>query len=209
MNEAAYNLSGQKPRVNSHYMESFKEYLEKNVNLSRQIWHDLQGISAVNKHQKKEFIVKEGETFNKEIFISQGIIRAYKTGVDGNELTTAFYQKNDFMNISSLRNQEHRSISTYQALTISAIIVVDADDFKKLINVYPELMKLAKLVKEREVERLKIRDNCIMQVSGADKYVEFRTKYPDIEEKIPHYYIASYLGISPVTLSRIRKKLKN
>jgi CRP-like cAMP-binding protein len=190
-------------------MKRFKQHLESLIKVSDKTWDDLQAISELKQLHKNDFLIFEGEKFEKEVFIINGIIRSLKTDINGNEFTTAFFHKNNFMSISSLRNKKGGSISAYQSLTKTSIIIFDAIEFRKLVNKDSELMQLAKNVKENEIKRMEIRDNCIMQISGIDKYISFKREYPFIEEQIPHYYIASYLAISPVTLSRIRKKLKN
>jgi CRP-like cAMP-binding protein len=165
-------------------------------------------ISKPSQVYKKNALVNEGNAFNKEVFIVEGVVRAYTLDEAGHERTTAFYQAYDFMNINTLRNQDGYTISTYQVILDSVVIIIEADKFRNLLDKYPVLMKLASLIKNHEVDRLKNRDDCLLQVAGIEKYLKFKEHYPGIEDKIPHYYIASYLGISPVSLSRARKKIQ-
>ena len=87
-------------------MRVFENCIKSHVDLSQQAWHDLEMISKPSQVYKKDVLVNEGRAFNKEVFIVKGVVRAYTLDKEGNERTTAFYQARDFMNISTLRNQD-------------------------------------------------------------------------------------------------------
>ncbi len=182
-------------------------HLKRKANLPGQLWSELDQIGYLIQLPKKGILVNEGEVFNQEVFIAEGVMRAYTLDEQGTERTTAFYQVGDFMSTSTLRSQAGRSISIYQAIVDTVVITMDTDHFRRLLDQHPELMALAKLVKEQEIDRLKRRDDTLLQQTSVDKVLKFRDHYPNLEQHIPHYYIASYLGITPVSLSRVRKKL--
>jgi len=178
--------------------------MEKITRLSQQCYKEIDLYLLQKSILKNEIFINQGSAVNTEMFLSDGIIRAYFVDDQGNEKSTAFYQGEAFISTSALRSKNSYSIYTYQALTDISIYTINSKIFSELINKYPELMKAAKYVKEKETERLNRRDECLMQVSALEKYRNFIEYYPKIENIIPHYYIASYLGITPVTLSRIR-----
>ena len=191
----------------SNALRLFGDYLHGMVDMPPRAWQDLKNISAVRRYSRRHFLVREGETFGQEVFILEGILRAFTLDEEGFERTTAFYQPHQFMGISTLRNQAGLSAATYQSLTDSILVYVNSDGLRSLLDTRPALVELAAFVKQQEIERLKKRDSCLMQPSGLEKYKKFRVQYPKLEDEIPHYTIASYLGITPVSLSRARKKM--
>ena len=96
--------------------------------------------------------------------------------------------------------------------------IIDDDGNEKSIAFYEEgksffsnnnfLSEIGKTIKEGEIKRQNNRDNCLLQVKGRDKYLNFIKHYPNIELHISQKHIASYLGITPISLSRIKSNLR-
>lgn len=187
-------------------MEKLRKYLWEYNQISQDCWKVLREIIECETFSKDEMAIRQGAPFNKEVFIESGIVRAYFIDEQGNDKNVAFYEDGAFMSTNALRCRDGLSVYNYQALTDVKWLEFDSDSFFDLMERYSDLFNLAKKVKELEVDRLNKRDACLMQVSAEEKYDQFLKQYPEIENRIPHYHIASYLGITPVTLSRIRKK---
>jgi hypothetical protein len=86
-------------------------------------------------------------------------------------------------------------------------LVFDSKQLKDLLSENKKLVEIGKAIKERELTRLMNRDDCLMQVKAIDKYLKFINFYPNLERQISQRYIASYLGITPVSLSRLKKSM--
>ena len=176
------------------------------MNLAQACWDDLCSIIIPGSFRKNEYLLKQGFHSYQEVFIEDGVVWAFLTDEQANEKGTGFYRENEFISTSALRSKNGCSIYTYQALTDTKVLTFSSEKFVRLLAKYPDLIKLAKHVKEREIDRLSKRDDCLIQASAFEKYLKFTEYYPELEFQIPLYYIASFLGITPVTLSRIRSK---
>jgi CRP-like cAMP-binding protein len=188
-------------------MIALKNYIENLVSLNQDEWEQIEACGETITLGKTDILINANSRFKKEVFVQKGVVRAFIVDNDGNEKTTAFFRKNEFISMNSFRSKNGLSLYTYQALNPTSLILINTDKFSILLNQLEKLKRLVKEVKGKETIRLSNRDECLLQVRAEEKYIKFRQFYPNIESDIAHHYIASYLGITPVSLSRIRKKL--
>jgi len=170
-------------------------------------WSAITTLASVINLKKDELIFRKGERSNKEVFLENGIVRAFIVDEDGNEKSTAFFQQGEFMSTQSLRTLGGVSRYSYQALCPTKLLFFDSKQLKDVLSETQKLIALGKNIKERELIRLDNRDDCLMQARAADRYMKFVTFYPRLEGQISQRYIASYLGITPVSLSRLKKTM--
>lgn len=170
-------------------------------------WASIATIGTTIHLKKDEIIFRKGEHNNKEVFLENGIVRGFILDEEGNEKSTSFFEAGEFMSTQSLRTQRGVSIYNYQALCRTTLLVFDSKQLKDLLSQNKKLSEIGKAIKERELTRLMNRDDCLMQVKAIDKYQKFMTFYPHLERQISQRYIASYLGITPVSLSRLKKSM--
>lgn len=189
-------------------MNILRAYLESLIALSPEEWAGIELCTEQRILKKGEVLVRENSVFQQEVFIEKGVIRAFLIDNEGNEKSTAFFQEMNFMSTNTWRSRKGRSIYAYQALCPSDLVLFDADGLKSILSKSNKLISLGKILKEKEIDRMNLRDECLLQVKALDKYTKFRACYPGIENSISHLHIASYLGITPVSLSRIRKKMR-
>lgn len=140
-------------------------------------------------------------------FIDTGVVRTYVVNEAGEEVTRYFFRENQF--IVDLQSYYSRKPSIYplQAIMNSRINCVKRQDWEGLTEKIPQLFILTKSLSEALLLN-KLKDNDFLNFGTAtDKYKEFIKRYPDLALYIPQQYIASYLKITPQSLSRIRKKI--
>lgn len=142
-------------------------------------------------------------------FVDTGVVRTYSVSEAGEEVTRYFFKENQF--IVDLESYYSRQPSTYplQAVVDSRINFIQRQDWEKLTETIPQLFMLTKTLSEALLLN-KLKDNDFLNFGTAtDKYKEFLRRYPDLALYIPQQYIASYLNITPQSLSRIRKKISS
>jgi CRP-like cAMP-binding protein len=177
------------------------------TSINKDEWASITNIGTTAHLKKDQIIFQKGDPNNKEVFLVNGIVRGFITDEYGNEKSTSFFEEGEFMSTHSLRTQKGISIYNYQALCRTKLLVFDSMQLKDLLSETKKLSEIGKAIKERELTRLMNRDDCLMQVKAVDKYQKFITLYPNLERQISQRYIASYLGITPVSLSRLKKSL--
>jgi CRP-like cAMP-binding protein len=149
--------------------------------------------------------LEQGKVSNEIGFIDSGVMRAYSVSETGEEATVYFFRANQFA--VDLESYYSRKPCTHplQAITNCRMHVVQRTDWERLNEAIPRLFILTKTLAEATLLN-KIKDNDFLNFGTAsDKYREFVKRYPDLVLQIPMQYIASYLKITPQSLSRIRR----
>lgn len=148
-----------------------------------------------------------GKVSNEIGFIDTGIVRTYSLNESGEEVTIYFFRENQF--IVDLESYYSRKPSAYplQAVINSRIYYIERQNWEKLTEKIPKLFILTKSLSEALLLN-KLKDNNFLNFGTAtDKYKEFIKRFPDLAFYVPQQYIASYLKITPQSLSRIRKMI--
>ncbi|MCG8326276.1 MAG: Crp/Fnr family transcriptional regulator [Chitinophagales bacterium] len=183
---------------------AFKHYTSQFGHISSQEWSQLINIATPITLKKEALITQSDERFNKEVFVEKGIIRGFIIDEAGNEKSTSFFIEGGFMSTTSLRNNNGHSLYNYQALCYSELLYFNAAEIRHFFSRNKVLTQIGKDIKEREIQRIRERDSCLLQTNAKDKYQAFISHYPNLESFISQKHIASYLGITPVSLSRIK-----
>jgi len=159
--------------------------------------------------EKGCYFLHQGDTINRFGLIMDGLFRIYCTDIKGDEKTLSFRNRGQFLAGYSPYIQNRSIWYSMQALEDAEVIVIKFEDYQKLVNrhhCWNELIKnyITELFIEKEQ-----RERSLLLEDAASRYLNFLKTYPDYESKISQYHIASYLGITPVSLSRIRSRMKN
>lgn len=156
---------------------------------------------------KNEYLEREGEDPDKIGFIITGLFRAFYLTSNGDEKTIVFREQGDIVSAySSYINNEACKFSI-QALENSTLLYITIKDLEELM----ESNNCWRIITGEYYQKIYIekeaRERDLLSNNAKENYLIFLKEYPGLIDKINHYYIASYLGISYVTLSRIRKEL--
>ncbi|RZL20364.1 MAG: Crp/Fnr family transcriptional regulator [Pedobacter sp.] len=168
--------------------------------------------SICNAHKKVsfskgEFILKKGEISKSYLCIEQGLIRAYVYDFNGNEISTGFIGKNEIaIDVVSLFHQIP-TVEYLQALTDCECYRIDFEEFQVLYHGIKGFNEWGRSWMSESLFQLKQRTIAMITDSAADRYRSLRTQHPQILQQAPLKHIASYLGITDTSLSRIRNEL--
>lgn len=158
--------------------------------------------------KKGDLFLRQGDDQSRLALIHSGVFRVYCIDESGNEKTLAFRVSGQFLAAYSPFITGQTTWYSIQALTDAEIIYFEFDDYTKLADSDPCWNTLEKnYIVELFIEK-EDRERAFLLEDATTRYIEFKKKYPDIEKTTSQYYIASYLGITPVSLSRIRAEIK-
>jgi len=190
-------------------MKELLNYLNTISPIQKETFEELQKSFRPLQLYKNEFFVREGQLAQHIGFLKKGIVRAFFLNKEGKEYNKQFFVGPTLIGAySSLLSKQTNKIAQ-QALTDCELLVADFSVLERLYDTHHDLERLGRKIAEfyfLEKEQKEIE----MALLDADKrYLIMRDRFPNIEAFIPQYHIASYLGISPTQLSRIRRKMKN
>ena len=155
---------------------------------------------------KSEYLVTEGKTCRHLYFLQQGALRGFYN-LEGKEITHWFAFENDFVTSFHSFITQQPSVENIQALEGSILWAISKDSLDELMSRHHEIEKVVRIAYENYYIRLEERFVNAHFATAAERYQNLLQRSPHFIERVPLGLIASYLGISSETLSRIRSQL--
>ena len=185
-------------------MEDLINKIKSSTTLSSKAEQYVISIAKEKLVSKGDVLIGQGQAVKNTCFVKEGCIRSYCIDKNGKEHTLQFAVKNwwisDFMAIYT----NELSTLTIECITDSNIIEFNAGKLNRIYSIFPEFEAFQRKNLERHVVSLHKRILNQLQLTASERYDLFLKQYPDIEQYTPNYHIASYLGITQQSLSRIR-----
>lgn len=174
---------------------AIKTILENHPNLTKQIFVE-----------NKTILLREGEIAKNIFFIKEGLLRAW-INHDGKEITFQFFFENEMVaSVESFRNNKPSTLSI-QAIEPTTLLVLSKKNFMQAFQSFPEVKDfLLETAFKRFSDYTKLYLS-FLKNNPEERYCDLIINQPKIIQRVPQHFIASYLGITPVSLSRIRKKI--
>ncbi|MEG0761503.1 cAMP-binding domain of CRP or a regulatory subunit of cAMP-dependent protein kinases [Chryseobacterium piscicola] len=158
----------------------------------------------VNKH---EFLLQEGDVCKNTFFVEKGLLRMYSIDKNGKEHVIQFAPENWLIGDRSSLYFNEKSSYFIEAVEDSEILFLNPDFFSNLLEEFPKSIEKNDLIIQKHVKSLQDRINSLLGETAEERYMKFTKMYPDLLMRVPQWMIASYLGITPESLSRVRKEL--
>lgn len=187
-------------------MEQLLQQLKTYYHLSTEAQQALMNCFEEVVLSKNECLVREGNVCRHLYFVQHGAIRGYYT-LDEKEITHWFGFENDFVTSFHSFITRRPAVENIQLLEGGVLWRISGDVLSRLFNEYHELERLVRIVYEKYYIRLEERYVNAQFKTAAERYQSLIKENPHILERVPLGYIASYLGISQETLSRVRSRL--
>jgi CRP-like cAMP-binding protein len=156
---------------------------------------------------KKEFLFSQGEICKTEAFVIDGSAKVFYSDEKGNDHILYFAFKDWWMGDIASFNYGERAIMSAQALEDLTVLVVNPERKEELFSQIPQMERMFRIITQRTLVVLQKRFFLAMSGSAKDRYIQLIQRHPKIEQLVPQYQIASYLGILPESLSRMKKQL--
>lgn len=155
---------------------------------------------------KNQFLLQEGKVSNDYIFLLEGFIRSYTFDTEGNDITTNFYSRNQVvLEVSSFFNRTP-SQESFQALNDCKGLIINYEQMQILFHSIPEFREFGRKVLVQHITALKQRMLSMINQTAEQRYENLMLTKPEILQNAPLKNIATYLGITDTSLSRIRKE---
>lgn len=163
-------------------------------------------ILEVKNFKKKEFLLQEGKVCNKITFVNNGCMRLFYN-VDGVENTIQFFFGDSWYTDYASFLTGKPTIENMQALEESEVVQFKKDDLYNLYDSMPVFEKVGRIFAENAYLSISQLNQMKTNEEPEVRYINLLKTRPELVQQIPQHYIASYLGVKPETLSRIRKRI--
>ena len=187
-------------------MNELLDYFRKNIPLSEEIENRLKEIIVEKKAVKGEIILSNNSLKKEHIFVASGCLRSFYTTENGKEHTIQFAIKNWWISDYITLYTDNTSIVSIESVTHSKILLIQNAEIERLYAEFPQFEVFQRKNFQNRVAALQKRILGLLTLTASEKYNQFVENYAAFEKVLPNYQIASFLGITPESLSRIRKE---
>ena len=164
-------------------------------------------FSRFKVYSKGDIIARTGDKAATAGLVISGVIRSYYVDMDGNDITQYFATEAGWCIDSGMIGFDEMQ-ANWEALEDTTVMLFDVKDMKELIYSDGQLKSIWISVLESGMRYKVYRENGFLVENATERYVAFRKRNPELSKRVPQRYIATYLGITPESLSRIRTSLK-
>jgi len=186
-------------------MGKFIEYLLQFGNLNKQQIELITNKATEMKLAKDEYFTEAGKIFNQVAFILEGILRICYYNNKGEEITKYFSDENHLL---ANPYNIHEPMTEYiQAVTDCKLLVFSRKDWDELSNTIVGWDSMVNKIFQKALMEKMDRRSSLVSEDATTRYLAFLENFPTLANRVPLSYIASYLGITPSSLSRIRKNI--
>lgn len=182
-------------------------FMEKNTSLSRDEILEIMKNMIVDTYSKGTILLRQGEVSDKCYFVLAGCIRQYTVGEDGKEVTINFFTEEQSVVIFKSYKQKIPSNYFLSCVEESKLLVGDLESEESMYTKFPELEKITRVIIEHNFGEEQDEKARFMGAVPEMRYRMLLEKRPALINRVPQHQLASYLGITPESLSRIKKRV--
>lgn len=187
--------------------EVYFENFNKKIPLTEAEQSLIKTYLSVKKIRKKQYLLQEGDVCKTIAFVEKGILRSYSVDDNGTEHIMQFAPEGWF--ISDLFSFLTTDIATYniEAVEDSELVLISKSANDELMNKCTKYERFSRILITGAYVALQKRINSLMSFTLEERYETFMKQYPDIARRVPQHMVASYIGLTPETLSRVRRRI--
>ncbi|MFD2725916.1 Crp/Fnr family transcriptional regulator [Hyunsoonleella rubra] len=189
-------------------MQKQFNFLNSFGDISKETFAKLQNISKFRKFEADIQVAEFGKVPSKIYLLTSGVMRAYITSESGKEHNKSFFFQMSFAGSLTALIKKVPSEIVYETITACEVYEIDYYKLQALCKTDIEVNNLYSRILEQVFMRYEKRQLELISLDATQRYQKLKKDIPNIDVLVPQYHIASYLSITPVQLSRIRKKLK-
>ncbi len=188
-------------------MVRLKEYLQSNFHVNDREWGVTQQHVKLQRIPGGEFFLREGNICRQLAFIVEGVMRYLRFEEMGDETTCYFVSENDFVGDPESFATQKPSDKNLFAVTDCMLATISYEAWQRLSKTLPRFPEISAAINQKTMMDLLAQRDFLLNKDAAARYLYFIEHYPYILQRTPLGYIASYLGMTQQSLSRLRGQL--
>jgi CRP-like cAMP-binding protein len=184
--------------------EIFERYITTRAALTTDDLQFIRSLSISKKIRKRQFLLREGEVARHKIFVCDGLLKTYSRKEDGTEYIMRFAAEHAWTTDHESYYNQTPSKYNIDALEDTTVVLWTKENFIELTEAIPALKTYVVDVMASSMNAIQGRVLGNISYTNEEKYEDFISSFPDVFRRVPLHMVASYLGVSRETLSRIR-----
>ncbi|MDW7691351.1 Crp/Fnr family transcriptional regulator [Flammeovirgaceae bacterium SG7u.111] len=183
----------------------FIKYLQDKISLSENEIEMIRDVTIEKKLRRKQYLSQQGDIWKYNAFVCSGLLKTFSFDKEAREHIMSFSPENYWTGDRTSLMNGTPSQFNIDAIENSEIILIEKTNFDNLCKNIPQLNDLVNTILQRSFNVSQSRIHSQISLSAEEKYLDFLKKSPSIANRVPQHMIASYIGITPETLTRIRR----
>lgn len=188
--------------------ESFLQHIRSFIDITEEEGEKILSFFTYKKYKKKTNLLHAGEVCRFEAFVIKGCIKTCFIDKNGFDVILTFATENWWVSDIASFQQEKPSQMWIETIEDCELLMINQANKEKLLQTFPVMEKMFRLLVQRHLVTYQERLFGNIAMTARERYDTFLSKYPALPQRIPQHLIASYLGVSPEFLSRLRNKKK-
>jgi CRP-like cAMP-binding protein len=186
-------------------LDFFIKYLREKIILSEEEVELIRKVAIEKKLRRRQYLSQEGDVWKYNAFVCSGLLKTFSIDEKGQEHIMNFSPENYWTGDRESLTNGTRTRFNIDAIEDTELILIEKVNFETLCKNIPQLNDLVNTILQRSFIVAQNRIHSNISLAAEEKYKDFLNKFPFIASRIPQHMIASYIGITPETLTRIRR----
>lgn len=187
--------------------QDFYTYLKNKALVCVEHLPELMAQVRTKEYRKGEVLLRQGQICKHFFYVEKGLTRFFSIDNEGKEHIVQFAPENWFVGDRSGIYFNQPSALYIDAIEDTRVAMIDQDFIEYASRVSTEYMNYNEYILQNHIRYMQSRINLLIGATARERYLDFIKLYPDLTRRVPQWMIASYLGITPESLSRVRKEL--
>jgi CRP-like cAMP-binding protein len=186
--------------------DTLKKTLSRHITLTDEEFELFAKHFTVRKYRKKQYVLQQGDLCRYVYFVVNGCLRSFEVDDTGKEHIIQFSIEDWWVGDMESSLTHTPANLNIECLEPCEMLLIEQTALEKLYIEIPKLERFFRIITQNALIVSQRRLLSVMSKSALERYLEFTGRYPQFMERIPNHHIASYLGITPESLSRLRKE---
>ncbi len=194
------------PAITTTMRGDIRKNIERHIPISDAKFEHFMSFMTLRKLRKRQYLVQQGDLTRHSYYVVKGCVRAYKMDESGKEHIIQFGLEDWWIgDIAALTTGTPARLNI-ECLEDCEVLQIEHEDQERLFVELPKFERFFRIILRNSLVATQNRLLSVMSQPAYDRYLEFMERYPHIVQRVANHHIASYLGIAPESLSRLRKE---
>jgi len=187
--------------------ESFRDYMMAQAGITAEQWELIVSLIQEKTVPKGTILLRQGDICSEVYFVTTGLLRSYTVDDSGKEHILQFSAENWWIADRNSFYYGEPSLFFVDVIEDARITILDHDFETRIQEIAPSYTRFNTRALHNAIRFMQRRINLLLSAGAEERYLDFISLYPNVTLRVPQWMIASYLGITPESLSRVRREL--
>lgn len=187
----------------------FAQYLQKRLAITDEQATEAVSCLKTKVIKKGQILLSPGDLKSEAYFVNSGLLRYFSIDEKGKEHIIQFAPEDWMLSDRDTSVFNEPAFFYIDAIEDTEVVIVKIGFFADIKNIVPKILELNILMLHNSIRFMQKRINMLLSATAEERYLDFIKLYPNLTLRVPQWMIASYLGVTPESLSRVRKDLAN